>query len=192
MSKSKGFTIIELLIATTVFSVILLIMTSGLIYIGKVYYRTVAQTKTQEASRSAIDQISQAIQFSGGSVIVGVDALCVGDTMFAKYPDLIVDGGPNKGLLRGSFTGDCNRANLQAGAVQLIPSGMFLRQFNTVFDPLLPDVYTIGIQVVSVPADEPIAAGGTSPLFDGVNCKLVAGSEFCATSKLETTIKKRL
>ncbi len=192
MTKSKGFTIIELLIATTVFSTILLISTSGLIYIGKVYYRTVSQSKTQEAARSIISEVSQNVQFSGSRVTAGTDAYCIGSTMYARYLDRHVNGGNNQGLFRGGYSGACNASNLNAGATQLVPRGMFLRAFSINVDASIPDLATITVHVVQIPSTDSIGAGGVSSLFDGSFCRGGAGSEYCASSKLETTAFKRI
>lgn len=66
--EQKGFTIIELLIASTVFTTILLICTTGLIQIGRVYQKGVLSSQVQESTRSIIDEITRAIQFDGGTV----------------------------------------------------------------------------------------------------------------------------
>lgn len=189
--KQSGFTIVELMIATTVFSVILLIMSAGLIYIGKVYYRTVAQNKTQEATRSIIDQVAQSIQFSGGSIAVNGNAICVGDIKYFKSENALVDGGSN-GLQRGGNGVACDNSG-DPSSVQLVPDGMFLHEFTVVSDPSA-DIYTITVQVVSVPNDESISGSGESELFNSSthSCRGGAGSEYCATSRLVTTIKKRL
>lgn len=71
MSKNnqQAFTILELMIATVVFSVILLLVTSGIIKIGNAYYKSVLQSRTQETARNIIDEISRGIQFSGVAVV---------------------------------------------------------------------------------------------------------------------------
>ena len=51
-SGQKGFTVLELMIATTVFSVMLLLTTTGMIQIGKVYYKGLVTAKTQDTVRS--------------------------------------------------------------------------------------------------------------------------------------------
>lgn len=63
--RQEGFTIIELMIATTIFTVILLLATFALIQIGKIYSKGVNSTATQSTARSIIDEVGQAIQFSG-------------------------------------------------------------------------------------------------------------------------------
>lgn len=191
--KRSGFTIVELMIATTVFSVILLIMSAGLIYIGKVYYKSVAQSKTQEAARAIISDVSRAIQFDGRDVIIKNDVVCIGDTMFAFTKNKQVDN-TQSGLLRANFSGSCDVASLGVNKTELVPTGMFLNEFSVT--PHTEELYTISVRIVSVPQDTSTISStdGTTDLFDGANgvCKGGAGSEFCATSKLTTTVKKRL
>jgi prepilin-type N-terminal cleavage/methylation domain-containing protein len=67
--KQDGFTIIELLIATTVFSVVLLTISGAIIQMGRLYYKGITSARTQEVSRSIMDEVSQTIQFSSGQII---------------------------------------------------------------------------------------------------------------------------
>ena len=64
---SDGFTIIELLIATAVFSVVLLVITSGVILFTDNYYKGVTQANTQAVARNVSSTIGQALQFSGAA-----------------------------------------------------------------------------------------------------------------------------
>lgn len=66
-SSQRGFTLIELLIATTVFSVILLVVSATLIQVSRMYYKGVITSKTQNVTRSVMDDVSRTIQFSNGS-----------------------------------------------------------------------------------------------------------------------------
>jgi len=103
-SNKQGFTIVELMIATMVFSVILLLITFGMLQVGRTYYKGITSTKTQNAARSIMDRISQAIQFSGGEVKetppVGapgtVYAFCINDQQYSFLIDKqLTDGSPN-------------------------------------------------------------------------------------------------
>ncbi|HEY1064067.1 MAG TPA: type II secretion system protein [Candidatus Saccharimonadales bacterium] len=67
-SRNSGFTIIELLIATAVFSVVLLVISAAIIQIGRLYYKGITSARTQEVARSVMNDISQAIQFNVGQV----------------------------------------------------------------------------------------------------------------------------
>jgi len=63
----QGFTIIELMIATMIFSVILLVVTSGILQFNKQFYKGVVASSTQGAARTLIDDLTRAIQFNGGT-----------------------------------------------------------------------------------------------------------------------------
>jgi prepilin-type N-terminal cleavage/methylation domain-containing protein len=62
MRRQQGFTIIELLIATTVFGTLLTIATAGFLGIGNIFYKGVALTQTQNVSSQIINDISSNIQ----------------------------------------------------------------------------------------------------------------------------------
>jgi prepilin-type N-terminal cleavage/methylation domain-containing protein len=86
-----GFTIVELLIATVVFSIVLVGAMAGFTQIGRLYYKGVVAAKTQEVNRAVIEEISQAIQFNkntirttlpggGSSLVAGGPDVPVGNT----------------------------------------------------------------------------------------------------------------
>jgi prepilin-type N-terminal cleavage/methylation domain-containing protein len=64
-----GFTIVELMIATVIFSLTLLLITVGLLRVTRSYYKGVTSDRTQQTARAIMDEITQAIQFSGGTVV---------------------------------------------------------------------------------------------------------------------------
>lgn len=67
-TNNKGFTIVELLFSTTVFSIVLLLCLTALVQIGRMYYKGVTTSQTQTAARALLDEVSQSIQFSGAGV----------------------------------------------------------------------------------------------------------------------------
>jgi prepilin-type N-terminal cleavage/methylation domain-containing protein len=79
-SSQEGFTIIELMIATAIFTVILLFATVIIINIGDLYGKGVTQSKIQTTTRDDMDQISQSLMFSTGEVISPVYNLTVENT----------------------------------------------------------------------------------------------------------------
>src|SRR5665213_495951 len=84
--NQAGFTIIELLIATTVFAALLLTLMFGVVEISRIYYRGITQTNTQNTARNIMSSISQAIQFDG-SFSTGAGngsslAFCAGNTQY--------------------------------------------------------------------------------------------------------------
>jgi prepilin-type N-terminal cleavage/methylation domain-containing protein len=66
--QQRGFTIIELMFATVVFSSVLLLSLAALVQIGKMYYKGVTTAQTQQSARSLLDELSQSIQFSGANI----------------------------------------------------------------------------------------------------------------------------
>jgi len=67
-SAEQGFTIIELLIATVVFASVLLLLTMGVLSFTKSYFRGVNQSATQNTARTIIEDITEAVQFSGSAI----------------------------------------------------------------------------------------------------------------------------
>ncbi len=72
---SNGFTIIELLIASGVFATLLLLSLSGFLQIGRLFYKGVSATQTQQVARQVMDTIQADINFSqNSSVVVAADS----------------------------------------------------------------------------------------------------------------------
>lgn len=67
--NNKGFTIIELLIATTVFSVVLLLATETIIYVSKTYVKGQVEAQTQQTAQNILSTISQDIQYNRRSTV---------------------------------------------------------------------------------------------------------------------------
>ncbi len=86
----KGFTIIELMIATAVLSTILVMVTVVMVNIGSLYYKGINQARIQDDVRSIADDITQNIQLNdqppiGPVPIPGVTntyAYCVGTVRY--------------------------------------------------------------------------------------------------------------
>jgi prepilin-type N-terminal cleavage/methylation domain-containing protein len=91
-SHEQGFSIVELMIATTVFSVVLLLCATAIIQVGRMYYKGVIVSRTEDVSRKVIEDLAQAVQFKGDGQIhdsgLGfagsppVRALCIGSVRY--------------------------------------------------------------------------------------------------------------
>lgn len=89
--SNEGFTIVELLIATTILSTILLIVTVVMVGIGNLYFKGVNQARVQGTVRDTTDEITQKLQLNDGSTfnpIVPtsadpVGAVCIGSTRYS-------------------------------------------------------------------------------------------------------------
>lgn len=88
--KQDGFTIVELLIATAILSVILTLVSVSMIGIGNLYYKQLNQARIQNSLRNAISDISENLQLStasgvlvsNGNVNDPVYSYCVGTVRY--------------------------------------------------------------------------------------------------------------
>ena len=97
--RSDGFTIVELMIASAVFSLVLILITYGVISFNQAYYGGVVQASTQNVAHAILDNLSQSIQFDGGEVATvsggGWNGICVGNQFYQVQPgmELVTNGG---------------------------------------------------------------------------------------------------
>lgn len=105
--EQSGFTLIELMISTMVFSVILLGATTAVVQIGRMYYKGVVSSRTQETARRSIEDISRTIQFNDAEITqpaavqytangissgqITVQAVCVGNVRYTYAVNAQVD-----------------------------------------------------------------------------------------------------
>jgi Tfp pilus assembly protein PilV len=66
--SAKGFTILELLIASSIFTLVLILITTGVLQFSRQYYKGVIASKTQDTARAIVDDVSRAIQLNTGQV----------------------------------------------------------------------------------------------------------------------------
>lgn len=207
-SNDKGFTIIELLIATAVFSVILLICAGAMIQVGRVYYKGITTIKTQEASRTVIDDISQAIQFAGGPVMPtsivppannsAPVRVCIGSNRYTYILGAQRKNFPGANqrkhvLVKDNFPG-CNASTLAQAidadpltdsSQELIPENMRLSRFDIVPNGRL---YEVTVKVVSGENDVLVNTNDPS-----TNClSSIFGAQFCSLSELQAVVQKRI
>jgi len=203
MEASGGFTIVELLIATLVFSVVLLIVTSGIMQVTRVYMKGVTETNTQNTARSVMDTISQAIQFGGGVVtqtatspVSGTDyAFCIGSQQFSYRLGWQVENGTNAtnhqawhGLVQRSAA-DCSAQNLGNQAVSgrdLI--GQHMRLANLIVQSIGNNQYKVQVRIVY--GDDDLL---NNPTATSAKCKDIrAGTQFCSQAELTSVVVKRV
>ena len=63
-ANQKGFTLAELMIATGIFSLILLLCSTSVIIIGRQFHKTSVSITTQEGSRNIMEEISRQVQLA--------------------------------------------------------------------------------------------------------------------------------
>lgn len=207
ISKQKGFTIVELMIATVVFSFVLIVASSGAIAIGRSYYKGVTSTKTQETARSIMEELTRSVQFSGRSMQTGSDgmgnnAICIGEDRYVYRIDQRSQGAI-RGLIRtdrpdGACVVDWT------GGIGLLSDNMRLLQLavdnNNPHQINVTIAYSIGNDLLTHYADDGFSrvdANGDAAVndadFPASLCKGgIAGSNFCSVSRLETAAVERI
>ena len=66
----QGFTIIELMIASAVFSTVLLVALTGFLQIGRLFYKGVSETQTQDTTRQVVSDISSNLKATSSTVAI--------------------------------------------------------------------------------------------------------------------------
>jgi prepilin-type N-terminal cleavage/methylation domain-containing protein len=203
MMKQRGFTIVELMIATLVFSVVLLLLTTGLMQIGRTYSKGVSMARTQEVARSVADDVVQAIQFAGGTIIPTngtmnngiVSGACIGNKRYSvaltrQYTatshnrfvtDTIASGcraGPGGTTARSDGTAGTGMTGpLTGGGQELLGERMRVVDFRVTQSATNPNVYNVLVRVAYGDDDllcSPALAGDCNA--NGVSPGIAAGA----------------
>lgn len=201
----RGFTIMELMIATMVFGVVLLVVTSAILQFTRVYYKGITETKVQDTARTIVDTIAQGIQFNGGNVTTTTTspspgasyAFCVGNIQYSYTTGYMLAESPSgsqtyHALVSNNIAGCTSSTPAQnvrsAGATgrELLAPNMRLAKMQVT--SVGPNVYKISVRVVY--GDDPIL---TNPNAATANCiGQRQGTQFCASSDITTTVVKRV
>lgn len=204
VSNSLGFTLVELLIATSIFTVILLVVTFGIVNIGKIYYKGINSAKTQSVARAISDEIGQAIQFSGSTIIptsslVTNGKFCIGDTKYSYFLSDFTSAAVSRTLISEvdplcsqptSLPSIDSTGTVAAGVVarDLVSAPMRLANIEVVQIPSTSS-YKVRVRVISGDNDLIERPGGDPKK---AFCRTTTGSQFCAMSELYTIVNKRI
>jgi prepilin-type N-terminal cleavage/methylation domain-containing protein len=152
-NTQKGFTIVELMIATVVFSMVLLVITYGVIHFTTAYYKGINNSATQTAAQNAIDSITQSIQFSsGGTTTADSSHFCAGGKVFLYNLGKQFGGTPtatDRGLYEMPSTASCDDPGTPNGGTELLGKNMRLAGVSVTSsdstDPTVPWQVTIRV-----------------------------------------------
>lgn len=212
-----GFTIVELMVATMVFSVILLVVTVGVIKLTAAYYKGVNSSTTQNVTRNVIDTISQALQFSGGyfgaaNLTATTGTYCIGNQQFDFVLGREQPNDVAHALYQSpSSPGACSPKAFTAGSSHdLLGSGNRLVKLQiTTPNPGRPNLYAVAVKVAyGVTRGNtdlycaPVSVSGScssSSQFTlaqlaspDLVCRSQIGSQFCVVTELSTTVLSRV
>src|SRR5690554_8236963 len=87
--RQSGFTLVELLLATALFSFILLFVTTGFIQINRAYNKGITVKRMHQSAREIIDELSRALLES-----TSINPLQRGTGSYDSYPSewICIDG----------------------------------------------------------------------------------------------------
>jgi prepilin-type N-terminal cleavage/methylation domain-containing protein len=201
-----GFTIIELLIATVVVSVILLLTTVLLINIGNLYYKGVNKSKVQNNTRLIADDVAERIKdstvapvnnsakYGAMSAQVTVMATCIGNIRYSyalnmqigtQIPhvlwrdDLNTDGNCTPVDITDTVTSKPSIAGQAVDGIELMDPNSYLSQFS-VDNTASPYQIIVGVNY------------GTPNQVTNNICNPGSDNQFCATSTATTYATPRL
>ena len=197
----KGFTIVELLIATSVFGVVLLVASAGIIAIGRLYHKNITSANVQEVTSSLMSDVSQTIQFSenyhyddplADGVPGGPAMLCIGKDRYTFYLNN-GDGGGGKDVILSSRPLD-NTCPPEPAGQELLGSNDRLLKFAVSGN----NPYKIQLRVAHGDDDllthyNDDGSDNSAVNVADANCKSgISASIFCSTAQLETSVNKRV
>lgn len=211
--KQSGFTIIELLLATAVFSATLLIALNGFLQIGRLFYKGVSNTQTQNATRQVLNEVSRNLQLSPEVTLAESDTpelddkfyyYCLGDS---RYTYVRGEGGRavkvdqtvprnytaaegNFGLFKDEVNGCESPATepLSASGVDLLGNKMRLGQLK-ITNPS-PNLYNITVTVIYGDDESLEFPDGLGSPATARCTGSSSSQQFCSVNTLTTSVYK--
>jgi prepilin-type N-terminal cleavage/methylation domain-containing protein len=196
-SKRKGFTILELMIASTVFALMLTIVMSALVQYGKIFYQGSLAAKTQETSRRLIDEMTRQIRYTTGAVETktngGLTFVCMGNIRYIVDVDKPVDSATNQHALikaNNPVPDICDTSYSDpwpSDYQEQLQENTRVMQINATCQAATS---ICDISLLLVAGNDDDIDRTTNPLYP--TCKPGPGSQFCTISDLSTTVVRRV
>lgn len=213
-----GFTIVELMIALSILAVILVTASALMVRLGSSYTKGVNMANLQSVNRNIVADITSSIQFSGPNpagcthdvditcatdVQSNVYAYCIGTDRYSYVMNRKLgtdsDGTTTPHVLwRDTMknTDSCQPVDIlrttsdslsvDGSGYEMLGANMRLTRFRIQETPTSSGIYTMQVWMAYGDSDLLNIANDGSP-----TCKGSAGTQFCALSKITTTVAKR-
>lgn len=214
LRSKQGFTLVELMIALSVLSTILVFCTVMMIRISSLYNKGVNAANLQNATRNVATDISSSVEFTNNSFQTGsqsyggltIQSYCVGQIRYSYVlgrklgtDDSIAPVETTHHVLwRDTMKTDdtCTPLNITVVGTppDTVPSttngdgyemiGNNMRLVKFDVNPVIPSVFSIDVAT----------SFGDKDLLNGsfTACNSTKGNEFCSISEINTTVSKRI
>lgn len=159
-SDQAGFTIVELMIATLVFSMVLMVIIYGVLNFSHAYFSGVNSSATQNTARTVINNIAQAIEFSGNTItptspVIGklnTFYFCAGNATYYYVQGMMYDGATPTAADPGLFRqpGSCTSSpsfSAAAGGEELLGTNMRIPYFKVAQADATGRLYSVALSV---------------------------------------------
>lgn len=197
----RGFTIVELMIAITVFSIVATLVMAGVIYVARQYQQVTNRIAIEEASRSFHQQVLQSLQYTSVPVADaaasgGYKGKCIGGQMYV-YGEIEDYSGATESESMNKY--DAQKTGLYI--VDTPSGGCDISTVGPIQDlqNLLPEgAKVVGLSIDSVTGVIKTTFVKSVPdLLDfsslpTLKCKMEVGKEWCAVVSFESMAKRRI
>jgi competence protein ComGC len=209
--KESGFTIVELLIATLVFSVVLLLITFGILQVTNTFFKGENDASTQRVATDVLNTIAQSIEFDGGAVSQTTptsNTICIGSQQFSYWQGYELEQSvtPGKyqsttGLIENSTSGCTGQSPLGR---ELLTDNMRISNISVkclsvaaLCNAPTADgaVYQVEVRVVFGDSNLLFSPSKTSPAATAPDAACegaIEGEQFCAVSDVSTIVAERI
>lgn len=203
--RQKGFTLVELLLATAMFSFILLFVTAAFVQVSRAYNKGILVKRTQETARAVVQELTRTIgtatSGNGTDAVIEYDdngalkRLCVGNIRYGWNEGYRTDNAvPNRedlsngddfALVRSN--GECTSPFVEDDSVELIDQRLTLQDIDINQDST-GTIFNLCVIISSNSLGGELVPGNcASP----PQCNVVNGDTYCDIARLETTVTLR-
>ncbi len=201
-NDQRGFTIIEMLIATAILSTILVLVTMMMVNIGSLYYKGINQSKIQGTTRSVTEELAHQLELLDSPIrrhsALPADlppgepnnkAICLGTTRYTYALDKQLRTDQHVLWRDNGGGGKCvaialNTGVPHAGGVELMPPNSRITHLSVSDTSPYEIIFS--------------TAYGDTDLLNGVGlgvntrCKGGKDQQFCSVANLQTIVAKRI
>ncbi len=194
---SKGFTIIEIMIAISIFSMAMMLVMAVVIGMGKQYQKASYISQLNSASRGFHEEISRDINYGSATPTVkdnGADLrwICLSNNIMYAWRNSVNDSPLNYGLFKGEEGNCTDTALAPASAANIINTGANLLPANGFVKSI--EISSSSGNTSTVKTD---FRSGTQDMFVDADIAkdclpTLRGGDFCSVVQYNNSVRQRL